>query len=194
MRGNLPPLWWHEYAKVLYSIPSQPPPTWLMLTPIQLFNSTKCKKLHWSVIIWKDPRSWWIGRWALWLLSLLAHIFNRATREGFPVSSTEHTIEPIFKGGDPMILSNYRTFMNGHYLARLYGSIVESELSMWPEWNGCHSVGKAGFPKKFTTLDDILNSLLERPLVTMLSRQLQRKSTMPHDIIRVEFTLPPMLV
>ena len=35
---------------------------------------------------------------------------------------------------------------------------------------------------------------LERPLVTMLSRQLWGKSTVPHDIIRVEFGLPPMLV
>ena len=35
---------------------------------------------------------------------------------------------------------------------------------------------------------------LERPLVTMLSRQLRGKSTVPHDIIRADFSLPPMLV
>ena len=35
---------------------------------------------------------------------------------------------------------------------------------------------------------------LERPLVTMLSCQLRNKSTLPHDIIRVEFTLSSMLV
>ena len=35
---------------------------------------------------------------------------------------------------------------------------------------------------------------LERPLVTMLSRQLRSKSTVPHDIVRAEFSLPPMLV
>ena len=35
---------------------------------------------------------------------------------------------------------------------------------------------------------------LERSLVTMLSRQLRIKSTIPRDIIRVEFSLPPMLV
>ena len=35
---------------------------------------------------------------------------------------------------------------------------------------------------------------LERPLVTMLSRQLRSKSTVPHDIIRAEFSLPLMLV
>ena len=35
---------------------------------------------------------------------------------------------------------------------------------------------------------------LERPLVTMLLRQLQSKSTISHDNIRAKFTLPPMLV
>ena len=35
---------------------------------------------------------------------------------------------------------------------------------------------------------------LERALVMMLSCQLRSKSTVPHDIIRVEFSLPPMLV
>ena len=34
---------------------------------------------------------------------------------------------------------------------------------------------------------------LERPLVTMLSRQLRSKSTVPHDIIIAQFTLPSML-
>ena len=35
---------------------------------------------------------------------------------------------------------------------------------------------------------------LETPWAIMLSRQLQRKSIVPHDIIRSEFALPPMLV
>ena len=35
---------------------------------------------------------------------------------------------------------------------------------------------------------------LERPLVMMLSCELQSKSTMPRDKIRAELTLPPMLV
>ena len=35
---------------------------------------------------------------------------------------------PILKSGDPMIPSNNRTIMNGHYLAKLYGLLVKSEL------------------------------------------------------------------
>ena len=43
-----------------------------------------------------------------------------------------------------------------HYLARLYGSILESELSIWAKQDGCRSVEQAGFWKRFTTLDHIL--------------------------------------
>ena len=54
------------------------------------------------------------------LFPLLGHIFNRAMCEYFPTSWTEHTIVPIFKSGDPMMPSNYRTIMIGRYLAKLY--------------------------------------------------------------------------
>ena len=43
-------------------------------------------------------------------------------------------------------------------------------------------------------LQSFMWTQLERLLVTMLSRLLQSKSRVPHDIIRAEFTLPPMLV
>ena len=43
-------------------------------------------------------------------------------------------------------------------------------------------------------LPSLMSMQLERPLVTMLSCQLRSKSTVPHDIIRVEVTLPSMLV
>ena len=75
--------------------------------------------------------------------------------EGFPTRWTEHTIVPILKSGDPMMPSSYTTIMIGHYLAKLYGSILKSELYVWAEWNGCHSAGQVGFQKVFTTLDHV---------------------------------------
>ena len=60
------------------------------------------------------------------LLPLLAHIFNRAVREGFPARWTEHIIVPIHKREKPMLPGNYRTIMIGHYFAKVYGSIQES--------------------------------------------------------------------
>ena len=53
--------------------------------------------------------------------------------------------------------------MIGHYLAKLYGSILESELSIWAKRNGCCSVGQVGFQKGFKTLDHIstLQALIE---------------------------------
>lgn len=63
------------------------------------------------------------------LALLIVHVFNRAICEGFPTSWTEHIIVPLFKSGDPMVPGNYRTIMIGHYLAKIYGSILELELS-----------------------------------------------------------------
>ena len=62
-----------------------------------------------------------------------------------------------------MMPCNYRTIMIGHYLAKLYRSIRDSELSICAEQNGCNSVGQAGFQKGFTTLDYIftLRALIE---------------------------------
>ena len=71
--------------------------------------------------------------------------------EGFPTSWTEQTIVSILK----MIPRNYRATMIEHYLAKLYGSILKSELHVSAEWNGCHSAGQVGFQKVFTTLDHI---------------------------------------
>ena len=39
-------------------------------------------------------------------LPLLAQIFNRDMCEGFPTRLIEHTIVPILKSGEPMMLSN----------------------------------------------------------------------------------------
>ena len=49
--------------------------------------------------------------------------------------------------------------MIGQCLAKLYGSILESELSVWAEGNGCCSAGQASFRKGFTTLGHILTLL-----------------------------------
>ena len=38
----------------------------------------------------------------------------------------------------------------------IYGLILESELSIWADRNGCHSAEQTGFQEEFTTLDHIL--------------------------------------
>ena len=63
----------------------------------------------------------------------------------------------IFKSRDPMIPSEYRTLMIGHYLAKLYDSILGSELRLWAERHGCRSTGQAGIQMEFTTFDKIFS-------------------------------------
>jgi len=56
-------------------------------------------------------------------------MFNRALCEGFPPTWSTNIINPILKSGDPMDTNNYKTIMIGHLLAKLYGSVLEMELS-----------------------------------------------------------------
>ena len=56
----------------------------------------------------------------------------------------------------PPDAQQHRAIMIGIYVAKLYGSILDSEWSIWAEQKGWHSVAHAGFRKGFTTLDHIL--------------------------------------
>lgn len=63
------------------------------------------------------------------LAPLIAHIFNRALSEGFPHSWAMNTFTPIHEAGDQSDPGNYRIIMIGHLLAKLYGAVLEMELS-----------------------------------------------------------------
>ena len=63
------------------------------------------------------------------LFPFLTLIFNRALTEGFPLQWPMNTVPPIHKGGDLMDPNTYRTIMIGHTLTKLYGAIMEAELS-----------------------------------------------------------------
>lgn len=66
-----------------------------------------------------------------------------------------HTIVPIHKSGDPLDPGTYRTIMIGHTLAKLYGAVLESELSSYAEREGLRAPGQAGFRRAFSTIDHI---------------------------------------
>ena len=87
-------------------------------------------------------------------LVLIPHIhklFNQAVKQGFPKPWTQCLIIPILKSGDTNNPSNYRTIMISHFLAKLYGIILESKLSIWLESEGKRAKGQAGFRKQRST-------------------------------------------
>jgi hypothetical protein len=97
------------------------------------------------------------------LAPLLAHMFNRALCEGFPPTWSTNTISPIHKSGDPLDPNNYQTIMIGHTMAKLYGSVLEAELSAFAEYQGHKAPRQAGFRRTFSTLDHIftLRAIIE---------------------------------
>ena len=45
--------------------------------------------------------------------------------------------------------------MIGHTLAKLYGAVMEAELSTYAEGEGLRAPGQAGFRRAFSTIDHI---------------------------------------
>ena len=66
-----------------------------------------------------------------------------------------HTIVPIHKFGDPLDPGTYRTIMIGHTLAKLYGAVLEAELSSYAEREDLRAHGQVGFRRAFSTIDHI---------------------------------------
>ena len=60
-------------------------------------------------------------------------MFNYALQHGMPYEWTTNQIKPLHKDGDVNNVNNYRTIMVGSLMAKLFGCIMESKLSVWAE-------------------------------------------------------------
>ena len=64
------------------------------------------------------------------LIPHLQKLLNLAIKLGFPKTLMQSLIVPIFENGDKNTLSNYMTIMISHILAKLYGHILETKISL----------------------------------------------------------------
>ena len=87
------------------------------------------------------------------LIPHLHKLVNLVVKYGFPKIWTQSLIVPIFKNGDKSIPSNYRTIMISDILAKIYGLILEKNLSLCIENHGKRAKGKAGFRRHHSTID-----------------------------------------
>ena len=79
-------------------------------------------------------------------------------KEGFPKPWTQSLIIPIFKSGDTKNPYNYQTIMiSRDILANLYGIIFKKKISIWIESEGKHAKGEAGFRKKHSTTEHLVD-------------------------------------
>ena len=72
------------------------------------------------------------------------------------LSLSTNWIKPLHKGGDVNNVNNYRTIMVGSLMAKLFGCIMESKISVWAEKNGKRAYGQAGFRKHHSTIDHLV--------------------------------------
>ncbi|MCO5554543.1 hypothetical protein L7F22_008073 [Adiantum nelumboides] len=166
------PAIWHTYAEALYQVPAQPPlphpaaprPTAPTLFTIDMVRRGIQSLQHRRATDHTGLQGKYFIYAAHTLAPLIAHLFNTALAEGFPESWTMHTIVPLHKAGDRMDPANYRTIMIGHMMAKIYGAVLESELSRYAEREGLRAPGQAGFRRTFSTVDHIftLRCLIEQ--------------------------------
>lgn len=83
------------------------------------------------------------------IVPLLVHTYNRAICEGFPLVWLENITVPLLKSSYPLLLNNYRRIIIGHYLAKIFGSILERELSKWADTYGFRSTWSVRFEVRF---------------------------------------------
>ena len=89
-------------------------------------------------------------------LAYITDILNHAYRHGFPPDWQDNCIKALHKGGDKQELSNYRTIIIGPIMAKLFGSILEKQMSTWAENNAKRAKGQAGFRAKHSTIDHLV--------------------------------------
>ena len=85
-------------------------------------------------------------------LAYINNILYHAYRNSFPLDCKENCIKALHKGGDKQELRNYRTIMIGPIMAKLFGSILEKQMSTWAENNAKRAKGQQSFEQNTTQL------------------------------------------
>lgn len=78
-------------------------------------------------------------------------------REKIPESFKESIIIPLFKKGDPNIVSNYRGLSLINTNCKIFNNILLHRLTAWLERNNILNEFQAGFRRDYSTVDNIFN-------------------------------------
>lgn len=114
----------------------------------KMANGKACDTLQLNTEMLK----WTTKETKLCMLQVLHHAFAH----GFPHEWQENWIQPLFKGGDRNLLTNYRTIMVSSAMAKLFSTILEMQLSKWAESNNKRAHGQAGFRPDHNTIDHLV--------------------------------------
>ena len=88
-------------------------------------------------------------------LSIL-NVMHHAFICGLPHEWQENWIQPLHKGGDRNLLTNYRTIMVSSIMAKLFSTILKMQLSKWAEDHNKRAYGQAGFRPGHNTIDHLV--------------------------------------
>ncbi|KAL3677230.1 hypothetical protein R1sor_027178 [Riccia sorocarpa] len=102
------------------------------------------------------------------LHTVVTNLLNSACQHGFPDDWSSRKVIPLHKSGPKTDPKNYRTIMIAHVLAKLFGRLLESRLSLWCEDHKVRAPAQAGFRRGYSTLDHAvtLRALCEESRIT----------------------------
>ena len=92
-------------------------------------SDLQCIKVEMLKLTGKEAHAW------------IKHMFNHALQHGMPYDRNTNWIKPLHKGGYVNNVNNYRAIMVGSLMAKLFGYIMESKISVWAEKNGKRAYG-----------------------------------------------------
>ena len=86
----------------------------------------------------------------------MLNVIRDAFTYGSPHKWQENWIQPLYKGGDRNLLTNYCTIMVSSTMAKIFNTILEIQLSKWAEKHNKRAHGQAGFRPGHNTIDHLV--------------------------------------
>lgn len=92
------------------------------------------------------------------LVNQILFVFNKIfLLEKVPLSFRQSILIPLYKKGDPNLVTNYRGLSLIDTLCKIFNSILLNRISDWLSSNNILNEFQAGFRREYSTVDNIFN-------------------------------------
>jgi hypothetical protein len=139
----------------VFDLSNNPVSNFELLTTISELNSKRSED-------YSGISMFFLKNLTLQLIKPLAHVINLSFKSGIvPDQMKIAKVVPIFKGGDPLLMDNYRPILLLSNFSKILEKVMCNRLTKFLESNKLISKHQFGFRKKHSTVHPILHLLNE---------------------------------